>query len=102
MGLDAYTDFVDKEHIKGYDEVAALPKPFGFTEFGPHGSSNPPGDYDYRRFLEGVSRDFSKTCFFKCWNGKWSLATNLNTKVVLNDPRIVNREDLPAALFKTE
>ena len=37
-GLDAYTDFIDHRHIIGYDEVAALPKPFGFTEYGPHGA----------------------------------------------------------------
>ena len=37
VGLDAYTDFVDTNHILGYAEVARLPKPFGFTEFGPHG-----------------------------------------------------------------
>ncbi len=35
VGLDAYTDFVDPQHIRGYDAVAKLPKPFGFTEFGP-------------------------------------------------------------------
>ena len=32
VGLDVYTDFLDKQHVKGYDEVAALPKPFGFTD----------------------------------------------------------------------
>jgi mannan endo-1,4-beta-mannosidase len=37
VGLDAYTDFVDPEHIKGYAEVAQIQKPFGFTEYGPHG-----------------------------------------------------------------
>jgi mannan endo-1,4-beta-mannosidase len=31
VGLDAYTDFVDTNHIKGYAEVARLGKPFGFT-----------------------------------------------------------------------
>ena len=36
-GLDAYTDFIDAEHIKGYSEVARIAKPFGFTEYGPHG-----------------------------------------------------------------
>ena len=58
VGLDAYTDFVDTNHIFGYAEVARLPKPFGFTEFGPHGPSNPPGDYDYLRFLQGVQENF--------------------------------------------
>jgi mannan endo-1,4-beta-mannosidase len=100
VGLDAYTDFIDPEHIKGYAEVAALPKPFGFTEFGPFGSRNPPGDYDYRRFIEGLNQHFAKTSFFMSWNAKWSLATNLYTKELLSDPRVANRDDLPAGLVK--
>jgi mannan endo-1,4-beta-mannosidase len=99
IGLDAYTDFIDPEHIKGYQEIVALPKPFGFTEFGPHGPQKPPGDYDYRRFLEGIEKHFPKTCFFMSWNAKWSLATNQFTRELLESPAIVNREDLPKALF---
>jgi mannan endo-1,4-beta-mannosidase len=95
VGLDAYTDFIDLEHIRGYKEVAALPKPFGFTEFGPHGSQNPPGDYDYRRFIEGIEKNFPKTCFFMSWNAKWSLATNQFTRELLASPSILNREELP-------
>ncbi len=100
VGLDAYTDFVDLDHIKGYAEIAALPKPFGFTEYGPHGSKNPPGDYDYRRFIAGVERDFPRTCFFMSWNAKWSLASNQYTRELLAHPLVANREDLPPALFK--
>jgi mannan endo-1,4-beta-mannosidase len=100
VGLDAYTDFIDPQHIKGYDEVAALPKPFGFTEFGPFGPQNPPGNYDYLRFIEGIKKNFPKTCFFKSWNARWSLASNLNTKELLNHPMVANREDLPAGLVK--
>jgi len=98
VGLDAYTDFVDKKHIKGYEEVIRLGKPFGFTEFGPHGSQNPPGDYDYRRFIEGIVKDFPKTTFFLSWHGNWSLARNNNGKELLEHPWIANREDL-AGLF---
>ena len=98
VGLDAYTDFIDTNHILGYAEVARLPKPFGFTEFGPHGASNPPGDYDYLRFLDGVRQNFPRTVFFMSWNAKWSLASNTNTTELLNDPLIVNREDLPEEL----
>jgi len=100
VGLDAYTDFLDPEHVKGYAEIAALPKPFGFTEYGPHGSRNPPGDYDYRRFLAGLEQHFPRTRFFMSWNAKWSLATNQFTKELLNHPAVINREDLPAALFR--
>ena len=102
VGLDAYTDFVDPQHIKGYDEVAALPKPFGFTEFGPHGSQNPPGNYDYRRFIDGILKNFPKTCLFKCWNAKWSLASNEHTQELLSHPAVANREDLPRDLFRVQ
>jgi hypothetical protein len=60
-----------------------------------HGPQSPPGDFDYRRFLDGVRKDFPNTCFFKCWNWKWSLAQNPNAKEMLSDPAVVKREDLP-------
>jgi mannan endo-1,4-beta-mannosidase len=94
-GLDAYTDFVDPGHIMGYPEVSALPKPFGFAEFGPFDASNPPGNYDYTRFLAGVRSNFPATCFFMSWNAKWSLASNFNTRQLLDNPLILNRENLP-------
>jgi mannan endo-1,4-beta-mannosidase len=96
-GLDAYTDNVDAGSIKGYAELIRLGKPFGLTEYGPHGASNPPGDFDYRRLLAGIKKDFPKTCFFMCWNAKWSLAQNRFAREMLNDPWIVNREDLGLA-----
>ena len=98
VGLDAYTDFVDARHIKGYTKMARIKKPFGFAEFGPHGANNPPGDYDYLRFIQGMQKDFPRTTFFMCWNNKWSLASNTNTAELLNHPWIVNREDLPNGL----
>jgi mannan endo-1,4-beta-mannosidase len=98
VGLDAYTDFVDPEHIRGYPEVARLPKPFGFTEFGPHGPQNPPGDYNYLRFRDGIEAHFPRTGFFLCWDSDWGLGRNLKTKELLSHPWIVNREDLPVEL----
>jgi mannan endo-1,4-beta-mannosidase len=99
VGLDAYTDFVDRGHIKGYDEVVALGKPFGFSEFGPHGPQNPPGDYDYRKLIAGIMKDFPRTTYFLCWNGRWSIGRNNHGKELLEHPWIVNREDLPRSLF---
>jgi mannan endo-1,4-beta-mannosidase len=98
VGLDAYTDFVDPDHIKGYSEITRIPKPFGFTEFGPHGASDPPGDYDYVQFAEGVAKNFPRAVFFMCWNAKWSMAQNKNVREMLNRPEMVNREDLPREL----
>jgi mannan endo-1,4-beta-mannosidase len=98
VGFDAYTDHVDPEHIKGYEALAQLPKPFGFGEFGPHGAQNPPGDYDYRRFIDGVVKHFPRSTYFMSWNAKWSLASNQHVKELLDHPWIVNREDLPPDL----
>jgi mannan endo-1,4-beta-mannosidase len=98
VGLDAYTDFIDTQHIKGYAKLAAIKKPFGFTEFGPHGASNPPGDFDYTKLLEGLQTNFSRAVFFMSWNAKWSLASNNHVKEFLDSPVVVNREDLPPGL----
>jgi hypothetical protein len=98
VGIDAYTDFIDPEHIKGCAEVIALGKPFGFTEYGPFGPQRPPGDYDYRRFIEGIVKHFPQSCFFMSWNAKWSLARNEHVTAALLHPWVVNREDLPAGL----
>ena len=62
VGLDTYTDFVDARHIKGYAEMSQIQKPFGFAEFGPHGASDPPGNFDYLRFIQGVQKDFPRRC----------------------------------------
>jgi mannan endo-1,4-beta-mannosidase len=98
VGFDAYTDHVDPQHIKGYEALARLPKPFGFGEFGPHGPQNPPGDYDYRHFIGGVVKHFPRSTFFMSWNAKWSLASNQHVKELLDHPWIINREDLPPDL----
>ncbi|WP_165231494.1 glycosyl hydrolase [Aquisphaera insulae] len=98
VGLDAYTDLIDPSHIRGYPEVARLPKPFGFTEFGPHGPEKPPGDYDYTRFRDGIEASFPRTVFFLSWNEKWGLGSNVKTREFLEHPWVLNREDLPAGL----
>jgi len=96
IGLDAYTDHVDAKTIVGYKELAQIRKPFGFSEYGPHGSSRPPGDFDYRRMIDGFKKDFPRTTFFMSWNGNWSLATNQFTKELMADPWVVDRDELPS------
>ncbi len=96
VGVDAYTDFVDAQHIAGTAELLRLPKPFGFSEFGPHGPFHPPGDYNYLRFMDGVEKHFPQAVFFQAWSVKWGLTTNQNVVALLHHPWVVNRADLPA------
>lgn len=98
VGLDVYTDFIDPAHVKGYDEVAGIGKPFGFTEYGPHGASDPPGDYDFRRFTAGLAEHFPRTRFFLNWDLKWNPAENRFAREFYTDPRVITRTDLPAGL----
>ncbi len=98
-GVDAYTDFIDPQHIRGFPEVAGLGKPTGFSEFGPHGPEKPPGDYDYRRFIAGLETEFPAARYFMSWGGGWSLATNQYTRELLAHPAIINRDGLPKGLI---
>jgi len=97
-GLDAYTDFVDTQHIEGWDRLVKLDKPAGLAEFGPHGAHSPPGDYDYTRFGAGLARSFPQASYFMAWNEKWSPVRNQKAREFFADPAIVTRDDLPAGL----
>ena len=97
-GFDAYTDNIDPQHIKGYPGLVRLNKPFGFTEYGPHASSNPPGDFDYRRLLDDIGENFPLARHFLCWNQKWNPAENRFAREFYNDPRVITRDQIPAGL----
>jgi mannan endo-1,4-beta-mannosidase len=98
IGLDAYTDHINPDKIIGFDRLAAIRKPVGFTEFGPHGASNPPGDYDFRRLLDGIEKNFPHLRHFLVWNEKWNPASNRFAREFYNDPRVITRDQLPAGL----
>lgn len=98
VGLDAYTDHVDPDHIKGYPEIERLGKPLGFTEYGPHGASNPPGDFDFRKLLTGISANFPRMRFVLSWDKKWNPAENKFCREYFHDPRVISRSDLPQGL----
>jgi mannan endo-1,4-beta-mannosidase len=98
VGLDAYTDHVDPEHIKGFERLGTIRKPVGLTEYGPHGASNPPGDYDFRRLTNGIATHFPQLRHFLVWNDGWNPASNRFAREFYQDPRILSRTDLPPGL----
>ena len=100
VGLDAYTDYIDAAHIKGFDGLLKTDKPAGFAEFGPHGASKPTGDFDYTRLSAGLAANFPQAVFFMAWNEKWSPARNPKAREFFADPSIVARDDLPPDLVK--
>lgn len=98
IGLDAYTEHINPDKIVGFDRLAKIKKPVGLTEFGPHGASNPPGNFDFRRLLDGIEKNFPQLRHFLCWNEKWNPAENRFAKEFYNDPRVITRDQVPAGL----
>ncbi len=98
IGLDAYTDHINPDKIVGFDRLTKIKKPVGLTEFGPHGASNPPADYDFRRLLDGIEKNFPQLRHFLVWNEKWNPAANRFAKEFYNDPRVITRDQIPAGL----
>jgi mannan endo-1,4-beta-mannosidase len=100
VGIDVYTDNLDPTHVQGFESLLKRGKPAGFGEFGPHGSSNPPGDFDYARLAAALRSHFPEAVFVMSWNDKWSPAKNPDARGFYTDPSVVTRDDLPAELTR--
>ncbi|HEX2861034.1 MAG TPA: glycosyl hydrolase, partial [Lacunisphaera sp.] len=98
VGLDAYTDHINPSRIIGFDRYARIEKPVGLTEFGPHGASNPPGNFDFRQLLDGIQQHFPQLRHFLCWNENWNPAANRFAREFYTDPRVITREQIPPEL----
>lgn len=93
VGIDAYTNSVDHTGIAGYAPLVKTGKPFGFSEFGPHSSFDPPGDFDYATFVPAVRRQFPRACYFMAWNANWSPLNNRHARALFRHRSIVNRDE---------
>ncbi|MDO4584147.1 MAG: glycosyl hydrolase [Planctomycetia bacterium] len=88
-----------------YEALLSTGKPFAIGEFGPPGAWNDntsPRNYDYSKFAEETLRAGSGIVYFLAWRDSWGMHRNPGVKELLNDPRVVNREDLQKELFSKE
>lgn len=90
VSLDHYAEGFD---LRGYEDLTSLGKPFGIGEIGPKRDLR--GSYDYAKLVTAIRERYPQTVFFQAWGWDWSLAKNKNAKVMLDDPWITNRDDLP-------
>jgi mannan endo-1,4-beta-mannosidase len=89
VGVDAYTDNLSRNGVAGTRQLARLGKPFGFTEFGPHGPSSPPRDFDCRNIDRALRRDFPSAVFLMSWNADWSPARNRHARSLYESRRLL-------------
>jgi mannan endo-1,4-beta-mannosidase len=103
---DAYVDIVamdayetNPEKIQGYEALAKIDKPFGFSEYGPSGKMIiviPVVDknVDYNAIFQGIKKRFPKTTFIQAWHDAWAFNKHRNIDIMMNDPWMITREDL--------
>jgi mannan endo-1,4-beta-mannosidase len=96
VGLDNYNFNKATLDLTHYDEMIKLGKPFGLTEFSPktNQSTNDIGDYSCL-VNGGLKTKYTQICFFLCWDHTWGLNYNKNADLVMNDPWVIDRTELP-------
>lgn len=98
VGFDAYTPDPATLREK-YEQLLTTGKPFGFGEYGPVSGNVTAGDvapYDWTTFAHALKDHLPRACYFVTWRDHWGLDHHQNPGALLNDPRIINRDQFPA------
>jgi mannan endo-1,4-beta-mannosidase len=94
VGLDAYDDDPLNADIRaGYEELAALDKPFALTEVGPDDANR--GLADYVRWIDAVRSHYTRTVYILAWNDDWGPQANPNGARFMGDPWMITRDEVP-------
>jgi mannan endo-1,4-beta-mannosidase len=96
VDIIAGTNYEDDMSIVDYTVYATMGKPLGIAEYGPVDVS---GNWDTSQIIQRIRKDYPRIAFFVFMNSYpsscWSLITNRNASILLADPFVINRDDLP-------
>lgn len=104
VGIDMYYDTLDPAAVKAYNDLSKLGKPFALAEYGPDNkTTTKTGTLDLTRLISQIKKVMPNVIYFQLWsdyNGPtgsmyWSLISNKRAAELLNDPWIINAEDVP-------
>lgn len=101
VDIVAGTNYADDMSISDYAAYLEMGKPLGMAEFGPvtDGPFAKSGTWDTSRIIERIKNDYPHIAFWVSWHSypgeSWSLVSNLNVDILLADPFVINRDDLP-------
>jgi len=97
--FDAYTPNLYPDVQKCYDQLCTLNKPIEIREYGCLDGSDVYNKNNYRhdfmKFVNDLKTHYPKICFFLTWRKGFSLKNHLNIDSMLNDPVMINKNDLP-------
>jgi mannan endo-1,4-beta-mannosidase len=101
---DAYVDVVagtsysDDLTISGYHDYLAYGKPAAVAEYGPAAGPGANGQFDNRRFIERLRRDYPRMAYWAAWSSfgsvKLAIVDNLHAAELMTDPGVLDRDDL--------
>ncbi len=101
VDIIAGTNYADDMSIADYATYVKMGKPLGIAEYGPvtDGPFAKSGTWDTSRIIKRIKNDYPHIAFWVCWHSypgsNWSLVSNLNADILLADPFVINRDDLP-------
>jgi mannan endo-1,4-beta-mannosidase len=96
VSLDGYSDGI-AGWAGDYGQLQTLNKPFAIAELG-SGNATSGGDanYDLAGFIADIKSSLPRTCYWMQWENTWSMNRGNNPGGFINDPWVVNRDELPA------
>ena len=98
VDIIAGTNYADDMSISDYPVYVNMGKPLGIAEYGLSDVANS-GTWDTSRIIERIKNDYPRIAFWVCWHGypgtSFALVSNLNADILLADPFVINRDDLP-------
>jgi mannan endo-1,4-beta-mannosidase len=84
-----------------YDDALKYGKPIALSEYGPSALASDlgaNGSFDDRLYIERLDGDYPRVAYFIAWNSwegvKMSLADNLYANELMNDPRVITRDEI--------
>jgi mannan endo-1,4-beta-mannosidase len=100
IDIVAGTNYSDDMSISDYTTYVKMGKPIGIAEYGlPDGSNLLNGTWDTSLIIKRIKNDYPHIAFWVTWHSypgsSWSMVSNLNADILLADPFVINRDDLP-------
>lgn len=106
IGFSLFVDYdreIDSSTIQNYQQLKSLGKPLAISQWGPRrgGDQTNSGDQppaDDLKLIRGIRRYYPEIVWWMSWSSVYAISTqdhsNFNGKELLNDPWVINREDI--------
>jgi mannan endo-1,4-beta-mannosidase len=106
VDIIAGTTYNDSITLADYRTYIKMNKPLGIAELGPKlGGTDTTraelnGTWDTHSIITTIKKKYPKVAYWVCWHSYpkecWSIISNKNPGALMNDPYVINRDNLPS------